>query len=183
MKKWIISAIVGFVVIGVGVGVYVWRNLEADSRVEVVDQSGLDEELIGEMIDKSSQSESNDQQGSQAMGAIEVRTVSQGEFVRYDPVHYANGKAVVYETAEGPVLKLEDFETSDGPDLFVYLVTESEVSGIKAERGESVSLGKLKSITGEQVYKLPENYIDYGAVVIWCRAFDINFSSASLSEV
>ena len=186
MQEWGVnkSILVGLVLlVSFGAGGYVWFNLRSHGATEVVDQSGLDEVSLIEEIQDVGDETVGDVVVQQSEDKVAVSKVSMGEFVYYDPAHFASGKAVVYETGDGPVLKLEDFATNNGPDLFVYLGTEGDLSGIKSDRGETVSLGKLKQIKGDQVYKLPSDYEKYGSVVIWCRAFDINFSSASLESI
>jgi len=105
--------------------------------------------------------------------------VLRGEF---EPVaHPAEGTARVIETGDHRrVLTLTSFDVSNGPDLRVYLVagparTESEVDDFE-------DLGALKGNKGNQQYDLPSG-IDLGrhrTVVIWCRAFSVNFARAPL---
>ena len=100
----------------------------------------------------------------------------------FEPVaHSAAGTATAIRTgAGGRVLTLTNFEVDNGPDLRVYLVAgpardESEVDDLE-------DLGALKGNKGNQQYELPR-YIDldrYTTVVIWCRAFSVNFARAPL---
>jgi hypothetical protein len=101
----------------------------------------------------------------------------------FEPVaHSAAGTATAIRTAGGErVLTLTNFEVSNGPDLRVYLVAgpardESEVSDFE-------DLGGLKGNRGDQQYALPRD-LDlerFTTVVIWCRAFSVNFARAPLS--
>ena len=95
--------------------------------------------------------------------------------------HSAVGTATAIRTAAGArVLTLTNFEVDNGPDLRVYLVAgpardESEVEDFE-------DLGALKGNKGNQQYELPRD-IDLGrytTVVIWCRAFSVNFARAPL---
>ena len=101
---------------------------------------------------------------------------------RVEPVaHSASGMATTVRRARGcNVLTLTSFEVDNGPDLRVYLVAgaardESEVKDFK-------DLGALKGNRGDQQYKLPRGLdLDrYSTVVIWCRAFSVNFARAAL---
>lgn len=102
---------------------------------------------------------------------------------RFEPIaHSATGTATTIRTASGErVLTLTDFEVDNGPDLRVYLVAgpardESEVDEYK-------DLGGLKGNKGNQQYALPQG-LDlqrYSTVVIWCRAFSVNFARAPLA--
>jgi Electron transfer DM13 len=95
--------------------------------------------------------------------------------------HSASGTASAIRLAQGGnVLTLTDFEVDNGPDLRVYLVAgpardESEVDDFE-------DLGALKGNKGNQQYDIPRGLdLDrYSTVVIWCRAFSVNFARAPL---
>lgn len=93
--------------------------------------------------------------------------------------HQTTGAAQVLATADGSrLLTLTEFETDPGPDLRVYLVPGdgSSVTG-------GVDLGGLKGNRGDQEYSIPADLDleQYGTVVIWCRAFTVNFGAAQLT--
>jgi len=100
----------------------------------------------------------------------------------FEPVaHSASGTATTIRRAAGAnVLTLTNFEVDNGPDLRVYLVAgaardESEVDDFK-------DLGALKGNKGDQQYDIPRG-LDlgrYSTVVVWCRAFSVNFARAPL---
>jgi hypothetical protein len=100
----------------------------------------------------------------------------------FEPVaHSVTGTATTIRTARGRrVLTLTGFEVDNGPDLRVYLVAgpardESEVDDYE-------DLGGLKGNKGNQQYDIPPG-LDLGrytTVVIWCRAFSVNFARAPL---
>lgn len=93
--------------------------------------------------------------------------------------HPTMGRAIVKELADGScVLRLEDFETSNGPDVRVYLS-----AGPKDAYGkEFVDLGGLKGNVGNQNYTIPSGTdLDrYDTAVIWCRRFTVAFAAATL---
>ncbi len=102
---------------------------------------------------------------------------------RFQPVaHPAQGTAsAIRRAAGGKVLTLTGFEVDNGPDLRVYLVrgparNESGVEDFK-------DLGALKGNVGNQQYEVPGGVSleRYTTVVIWCRAFSVNFARAPLS--
>jgi hypothetical protein len=71
------------------------------------------------------------------------------------------------------------FTTDNGPDLFVYLVPPDAADGTV---DGFVDLGRLKGNQGDQQYDVPAG-VDVGPgwrVVIWCRAFSVNFTEAAL---
>jgi hypothetical protein len=101
----------------------------------------------------------------------------------FEPVaHPATGAATTIRTAAGTrVLTLTNFEVDNGPDLRVFLVAgpardESEVDDFE-------DLGALKGNKGNQQYDIPRGLdLDrYSTVVIWCRAFSVNFARAPLT--
>jgi hypothetical protein len=115
-------------------------------------------------------------------GAEPVALVS-GEFSprgRYD----GEGTATVFELADGQrMLRFEDFTTSNGPDLFVYLsVAPADTPSDLDFDDEFVNLGVLKGNIGPQNYDVPPDVDldDYESVVIWCRRFTVAFAAADL---
>jgi hypothetical protein len=96
--------------------------------------------------------------------------------------HPAAGTATTIRTAAGTrVLTLTNFEVDNGPDLRVYLVAgpARDESGVD----DFEDLGALKGNKGNQQYELPRQ-LDlerYSTVVIWCRAFSVNFARAPLA--
>lgn len=104
----------------------------------------------------------------------------QGMFTEIDLIHKGSGLALIYpETADGPILRLENFNVTRGPDLYVYLSRNADVKS-SADLGSYHDLGPLKSSKGNQNYQLPSNHEGFKSVVIWCKAFGVLFSSATL---
>lgn len=112
-----------------------------------------------------------------------ARVVAEGAF---EPrAHDGRGQARILELTNGDrVLHLADFETLDGPDLFVYLVGAPDAAGQAAlEAGGYLDLGALKGNVGPQNYIIPASadLSRYAGVSIWCRRFRVNFTTARLS--
>lgn len=109
--------------------------------------------------------------------------VARGTF--HGVAHAGRGTATAIRRADGSrFLRLEDFETSNGPDVHLYLVAAPDApdSRTVTEAG-FVSLGALKGNVGSQNYEIPAA-VDLGryrAVTVWCRRFAVNFASAPLS--
>lgn len=102
-------------------------------------------------------------------------TSLQGTFTDADDFHRASGQAKLIETGSEDVLRLESFEVTNGPDLYVYLATDTEAS-------DFVELGRLKGNVGDQNYAIPEgtDLERYDTVLIWCKMFSVLFGSAEL---
>jgi hypothetical protein len=122
-------------------------------------------------------------EGTAAAEAGVPLTVAEGEFISLE--HETRGQALVVETAGGRrFLRFEGFETSDGPDLLVYL-SAKEPAGSKDWYGydrDFVDLGELKGNLGNQNYEIPANVdLDrYTTAVVWCRRFEVGFAAAVL---
>lgn len=106
-----------------------------------------------------------------------------GTFNGFDAIHRGEGSATIYELADGTrVLRLEDFSTSNGPDLHVLLTSNVPVGIADPLNDGYVDLGQLKGNIGNQNYDIPSevNLNDYQAVVIYCMPFHVNFTVATL---
>ena len=114
---------------------------------------------------------------------VKLRT---GTFLDADSVHKGSGMATIYEGPDGSrVLRLEDFNSTNGPDLYVILSpTNNPQSRDEVSAPGSVNLGKLKGNIGSQNYVIPDDVEipSQGSVVIYCRAFHVIFSVASLQD-
>lgn len=80
-------------------------------------------------------------------------------------------------------LRFVDLETSNGPDLKVYLSTNAPDGEEGAFDDEFVNLGALKGNIGSQNYEIPAgtDLTAYTSVVIWCDRFDSAFGAAPLA--
>jgi hypothetical protein len=111
-------------------------------------------------------------------------TVAQGRFISLE--HETTGRALVLETEDARrFLRFEGFETSNGPDLLVYL-SAKEPAGTDDWHGydqDFVDLGTLKGNVGNQNYLIPAGVdLDrYSTAVVWCRRFEVGFAAAMLS--
>jgi Electron transfer DM13 len=107
----------------------------------------------------------------------ETSIVYDGTFVGVnDGIHNAQGQAKIIKLSDGSnFLRIEDFRSTNGPDLYVYLSTDKGNS-------DFVNLGRLKGNIGDQNYMIPEgtDLSKYDTVLIWCRAFSVLFGSAEL---
>lgn len=100
--------------------------------------------------------------------------------------HETSGTATVHELSGGKrVLRLTDFQTSNGPDVHVYLVASKDaMDNDTVTSAGFVDLGSLKGTEGAQNYDIPADVdLDtYRAVTIWCARFGVNFGTAPLGK-
>ena len=113
----------------------------------------------------------------------EVALLYVGEFRGI--AHETFGTAQIYQYPNGSrILRLSEFETSNGPDVHVYLVAAEDVpDDDTVEDSEIIDLGTIKGNIGDQNYDLPEDVDlnEYRSVTIWCRRFSVNFGTTSLA--
>lgn len=107
-----------------------------------------------------------------------------GEFHGADKAHKGEGTAEIVKTASGWEARLTRFSTTRGPDLEVWLVAHPDPkSQSDVTKSKYVSLGRLKSFSGDQSYALPAGVdpAEFKSLVIWCEDFSVLFASAPLS--
>lgn len=98
--------------------------------------------------------------------------------------HETKGSAAIYQLADGKsVLRFSAFQTSNGPDVHVYLVAASDAQDdATVKRAGFIDLGSIKGNIGDQNYDLPAgiDLMKYRAVTVWCKRFGVNFATAPL---
>jgi hypothetical protein len=110
--------------------------------------------------------------------------LASGRFVTQE--HATTGRVRVLRLATGDrYVRLDDFSTSDGPDLHVW-ITDQPAGGSWGKYDDSrfVRLGELKATGGNQNYQVPTDADLNGmrSVVIWCDRFNVAFGSAPLQS-
>ena len=95
-----------------------------------------------------------------------------GKFMN-GPYGNISGYAGIYKNNNEYQVVLDSFATNNGPDLYVYL--SKEVMPVNF-----ISLGKLKSTGGNQVYNIPvnTNLMEYKYVCVHCRQYNHLFGYA-----
>lgn len=157
-RKFLLIGSLALLIVG---GLYVGWSLVAPTTPEVV---GTDALPVSVSVTAT---------GSPALALI--APVWSGAFVD-TPGHPGSGAVAVYEMAGARTLRLSEFTTTAGPDLFVYLSRDAEAT-------EFVNLGELRAVTGDLNYEVPAEVAlaEYPYVLIWCKRFGVLFMSAKLS--
>jgi hypothetical protein len=120
-------------------------------------------------------------EASDEMPTAEPTALASGTFAGADDFHQGSGAATIYRLDGGShVLRLEDFEVTNGPDLHVLLSTSADPG---ADLGQYHDLGSLKGNVGNQNYEIPADadITRYLSVVIYCEPFHVLFASATLA--
>ncbi|WP_128434105.1 DM13 domain-containing protein [Streptomyces cyaneus] len=179
VKPWGIGVLV-LAVAGVGFGLYWFQpwKLWQDETVQ---------EALPETVNASkepAQAPPGEPSASAPTGPV---TLASGDLISH--AHATAGTVRLVRLADGShVVRLEDLDTSNGPDLRVWL-TDAPVKDGRAgwgvfDDGEYVSLGKLKGNKGSQNYVVPKD-VDparFSSVSIWCDRFNVSFGAAELAR-
>jgi hypothetical protein len=96
--------------------------------------------------------------------------------------HSGSGDAGIFQNPNGSyVLRFENFDIENGPDLEVYLVPGADQTSLAPG---SIHLGGLKGNVGDQTYDLPAG-TDLApglyTALVWCEAFSVEFVGATLT--
>jgi Electron transfer DM13 len=108
-----------------------------------------------------------------------VKVLASGDFM--DSEHPTKGLAEIVTQNGKNYLRLNRaFRSNEGPDVFVLLHQEDSPKNYK--KSDYVSLGRLKKLSGKQLYRIPRgvDVTEFKSVVIWCRQFNATFGFASI---
>ena len=101
--------------------------------------------------------------------------------------HQSSGTVALLRLADGSrVLRVEDLQTSNGPDLHVWITDAPVIEGTDGwtvfDDGRYVDLGELKGNIGSSNYPIPADadLTDLSSVSIWCARFHVSFAAAEL---
>ncbi|MDE2937341.1 MAG: DM13 domain-containing protein [Chloroflexota bacterium] len=112
--------------------------------------------------------------------------LASGSFRDADSFHRGSGTATIYLLPDGShLLRLEDFEVTNGPDLRVLLAEPGDpMSRDELQTGGYTHLAKLKGNIGNQNYEIPSdiNLDEQNSVIIYCMPFHVIFSVAPLEK-
>ncbi len=127
----------------------------------------------------SSSSPASSDAPSQGQDAPSV--IAEGSFQSLE--HETTGRARLLELDDGSLfLRFEDLDTSNGPDLRVYLSEIGASNDWHAYGERFLDLGALKGNRGDQNYEIPKgtDLSRFNSAVIWCRRFTVGFGVAGL---
>lgn len=115
----------------------------------------------------------------------DTKIILTGNFIGVgDGIHNAEGMSKVLAVNDGKtehrILRLENFKSTNGPDLYVYLSKDA-----RSISDGYIELGRLKGNIGNQNYHIPDdvNLDEYSYALIWCKQFSVLFGYANLATV
>ena len=108
-----------------------------------------------------------------------------GALMDGDSFHKGSGRVVLYRLEDGShLVRLEDIEVTNGPDLHVLLTPVHGVEGRDDLHAAGyIDLGSLKGNIGSQNYEVPPDYEipPELTLVIYCVPFHVVFATAPLT--
>jgi hypothetical protein len=175
-KRAVVPALLLVAVIAVAVGLYLfqpWRIFTSSTVVE--DVPAVATPAVGS------------QESSAAPSAVAVpRELATGQLISHE--HASSGTVKILELPNGSrILRFEGLDTSDGPDLRVWLSDAPVIEGLAGwhvfDDGAYLDLGALKANKGDQNYDIPAATVlgNYTSVSIWCARFTVSFAAAELN--
>jgi hypothetical protein len=187
-RAWIIAAsVIAAVVLAVGLALFKPWLLFVDVRV--------DEQLptVAAPAEPSEPSASGGSSPSKAPtnsapAEVQARPVQLAHGALISHEHATTGTVRIIRQPDGSrLLTLENLDTSNGPDVHVWLsaadVVEGTAGWFTAGSAEYYDLGLIKGNQGNQVYAIPAD-VDlskYRSVDLWCVQFSVSFGAAQLS--
>jgi hypothetical protein len=123
--------------------------------------------------------------GVTSLVAQDGTIVATGTF--HGVAHQTSGRATIYQTSTGDVLRITHFKTSNGPNVHILLVAATDAKDDEnffAEKVDHVDLGPLKGNEGDQNYPIPSatDLSKYKTVSVFCERFNANFGAAPLEK-
>jgi hypothetical protein len=181
-KRVVVVGVAGVLVVALAVGLYLFQPWR------LITDRTADEALL---VPVTTTSATTATAGSSAAAPVTTTSaaptgpvaLATGPFRSLD--YTTSGSATLVRTPDGKLaVQFEGLDTTDGPDLHVYLSDKAADSPEAAFDSGFTNLGKLKANRGNQVYEVPAD-IDLTtvrSVVIWCVRFSEGFGVAPLEQ-
>lgn len=175
-RRWVMAAAVGAAVLALGLALFKPWLLFVDVRV--------DEQLLTVAASAVQTPPAPSATSKPPSAPVQL---AMGSLISHE--HATTGTVRIIQQPGGSrVLTLENLDTSNGPDVHVWLsaadVVEGTAGWFTAGSAEHVDLGVIKGNQGNQVYAIPED-VDlarYRSVDLWCVQFSVSFGAAQLAR-
>jgi hypothetical protein len=177
-RRWVIAFAVGAAVLALGLALFKPWLLFVDVRV--------DEQLPTAVASASPEFPSATASSASASPADPIQ-LAEGSLISHE--HTTTGTVRILQQPDGKrVLTLENLDTSNGPDVHVWLsaadVVEGTAGWFTAGSAEHIDLDMIKGNQGNQVYAIPDavDLARYRSVDLWCVQFSVSFGAAQLAK-
>lgn len=164
-----------------------FRALPANQQAAFLSMVAENREMALAMVRAVLQPDSVLSEEEQAMPTMEAAVIAaSGSFTQIDVLYGAQGTATIYQMPDNnKILRFENFRVTNGPDLRVVLsASANPKTPEEVELNDlDLELGRLRGNVGNQNYEIPTE-VDlsrYRSVVIYCRAFNVVFSTAPIN--
>jgi len=163
-----------------------FRTLRPDQQQAYLRMAQENPDMARQMVIGALQPPTEVPEADQEMPTmLDAEIVASGEFTRVSPIAWARGTATIFQSPDNrQVLRLENFECANGPNLHVILsASPNPATQAEVELNDvALDLGPLKGNIGSQNYDIPANtdINQYNSVVIYSHQFNIIFSIAPL---
>ncbi len=173
MKKWwIILALIILVPIAYYLISPLWNTIEVNDPLPITDSlETMDQATREEFEEEVANSNQEIKEMNEPMASTNI--LQEGVFKAR--AHDVQGTAKLIQDKDKTILRFEDFETVNGPNLHIYLS-----SGLN--KNDFIDLGPIKGTKGNINYEITENidFNKYNKVLVWCVPFSVLFSYAEL---
>lgn len=153
-------------------------DMTTEEKMEMEKKMLMESEDMQDVVVEDSMDEAKEMMDMPSVSSV----LSAGIFGDADSFHKGSGNVSILDNGQGSqVVRFENFNVTNGPDLRVLLST-SENPTSHDTLGSYIELGKLKGNMGDQNYSVPSG-VDasiYKSVVIYCKPFQVVFSTATL---
>ncbi|WP_282699926.1 DM13 domain-containing protein [Streptomyces sp. CC219B] len=198
VRKSLVISVVVVAVVGIGFGLYwfqpwkLWQDETVDEALPVAvgtaaPPATAEPSTSTEPSAPSTTEPSAPSTAEPSAPPAGPETLADGELISHE--HATSGTVKLVRLADGShIVRLENLDTSNGPDLRVWLtdapVKEGRAGWHVFDDGKYVSLGKLKGNKGSQNYTVPADVdlTHYSSVSIWCDRFNVSFGAAELRQ-
>jgi len=150
----------------------IWRVQELDEVSPVAESAGMSSEQKEQYEEAMEEMKDTEIRKEEEMPPT-ARVEAQASFVA--KAHDVMGQALLIEQGTQKIIRFEDFETINGPNLHIYLAADLSAS-------DFIDLGPIRATKGNANYTVPPgtDTAKYRHVLVWCVPFRVLFSAASL---
>lgn len=119
----------------------------------------------------------------------DVEALKAGAFEGADSAHHVSGTVQVLRVADAHYLRFQDYEQTQGPDVYIYLTPAADPDSTSEVEGQGLRVlveggadGGESTVEGDFDQRLPEGFdpTRYQGVAVWCDQFNVLFGSATL---
>ncbi|WP_457973650.1 DM13 domain-containing protein [Arthrobacter sp. D1-17] len=180
-RVWIAAAVITAVVLAVGLVLFKPWLLFIDVRVEEQLPTAAAPAEPAQQAAPKGPSPSKEP----AKAPTSPVQLARGTLISHE--HATTGTVRIIRQPDGSrLLTLENLDTSNGPDVHVWLsaadVVEGTAGWFTAGSADYYDLGLIKGNQGNQVYSIPTevDLSKYRSVDLWCVQFSVSFGAAQL---